>query len=115
LKNKTKYEIQFKKYLKQDPYLFPHHAELPRIDFLKGDFLEIDWKEASFVFTNSLTFSNELMDEIFSRAMMLKSGSFFINTTKHLPKNYQNKWEIIKPFSRLMSWGCCNIFLYRKK
>jgi hypothetical protein len=115
LKNKVTYEIEFEKYLKDHKHLFPLHEKLPQIEFIHGSFLDNDWANGSFVFTNSTTFDTKIMDEIFSRAQMLKKGSFFTNTTRHFPKNYMNKWDSIKPFMRLMSWGCASLFIHRKR
>jgi hypothetical protein len=115
LKNKVTYELEFGKYFKENKHLFPLHEKLPQIDFLQGNFLETDWTEGSFVFTNSTTFAPQVMDEIFNRAQVLKKGSFFVNTSKHFPKDYIHKWDSIRPFMRLMSWGCVTLFIHRKR
>jgi hypothetical protein len=115
LKTEIKYKLNFKKQLLANPHLFPNHKYAPEIEFTKGDFFERDWSYGSFVFSNSTTFSKKAMDELFVRANELKKGSIFVNTTQNMPKKYLNKWERIKPFQRLMSWGLCTVYIYKKK
>ena len=112
--HKNKYENEFPKLLETNKHLFPYHTQLPKVDFVNGNFLETDWSDGTFVFTNSVTFSNDIMEGLFDRAQLLQKGSFFINTSSHIPLKYINKWETFKPFSRLMSWGLASIFIHRK-
>ena len=112
--HKNKYENEFPKYLEIKKELFPYHTQLSKVDFINSNFLETDWSDGTFVFTNSTTFTNDIMEGLFDRAQLLQKNAFFINTTKHIPIKYIHKWETFKPITRMMSWGLGTIFIHRK-
>ncbi len=112
--HKNKYENEFPKLLETKKDLFPYHTQLPKVDFINSNFLETDWSDGTFVFTNSTTFSIDIMEGLFDRAQLLPKNAFFINTNGHIPLKYIHKWETLKPITRLMSWGLASIFIHRK-
>lgn len=95
--------------------LFPHHRNVPNLNFVKGNLLQYDWTRGSVVFTNATCFNAEIMKNIYNKAILLPKGSFFINTTLSMPKEYRKNFIALTPFDRMMSWGKAKIYIFRKK
>lgn len=118
-KNKLKYDINFRKYLEKTEYknlnLFPNHLKKPELTFYKKDFLEENWTNAGFVFSNSTCFENKTWEGIINDCQRLKRGTFLVNTSKTMPKNFSKNWISLPPFQRLMSWGVSTVYIHRKK
>jgi len=118
-KNRLKYDINFRKFLTNPEYnnlnLFPNHTKKPELSFYKKDFLEENWSNASFVFSNSTCYDNRTWERIVYQSQQLKKGAFLVNTTKNLPKNISNNWVSLPSFQRLMSWGVSTVFIHRKR
>lgn len=99
--------------MKKCSHLFTIGNSLPILEFYNEDFLNFDWKEASFVFANSTCFSAELMQSLSKKAEELPKGTFFVTFTKRLP-NLSENWEVKEGFRRLMSWGIATVYVHRK-
>ena len=87
----------------------------PYIEFICGNFMNIDLTNASFIFCNSTCFSSELLLSIARKLTKeVPNGCIVITFTKKLPFLNKNDWDIKKGFKRLMSWGLATIFVHRK-
>jgi hypothetical protein len=85
----------------------------PEISFINGDFLQLDWSDASLLFANSTCFSPDLMESLAIKAEEIKVGTFFITFTKKLP-NLSDNWIVYDSFRRLMSWGIATVYIHKK-
>ena len=87
----------------------------PSIEFICGNFMNIDLTKASFIFCNSTCFSSELLLNIAKKVSKeAPTGCIVITFTKKLPFLDKNEWEIKQGFKRLMSWGLATVFVHRK-
>lgn len=112
---KLEYDKTIKTTMASQLDLFPHHMlRIPEIKFINDDFLQHNWSDASFVFSNCTCYSKNIMNGIFENANLLRKGSFFVTTTVPMPKNFRNNWYSIPVFQRLMSWGTAHVYIYRK-
>ena len=100
--------------IKTYSHLLPiYPTTTPSLELTCGDFLEFEWKDASFVFANSTCFSPELMQNLSKKSEELKVGTFFVTFTKRLP-NLSENWEVKEGFRRLMSWGIATVYVHKK-
>lgn len=85
------------------------------IDFVQGDFLKQNWKNATIIFANSTCFSAELINSIAVKANKeCKKGTIIITFTKKLNK-LNSDWETKEGFRRLMTWGIATIYVHKRK
>ena len=85
------------------------------IEIIKGDFLKQNWENANIIFINSPCFSNDLINNIATKANKeCKSNTIIITVTKNLNK-LNSDWELRDGFRRLMSWGSATIYIYKRK
>ena len=85
------------------------------IEIIHGDFLKQNWENANIIFANSPCFSNDLINNIASKANKeCKSNTIIITVTKNLNK-LNSDWELRDGFRRLMSWGNATIYIYKRK
>jgi hypothetical protein len=90
---------------------------------LQGDILVeevegFDWStQADFVFTNSLMFTDEMMEQIAIKAENMKPQSWFISTMRPLVTSLDEEhktWDQIAKVTLQMSWGPSTLFVHRK-
>jgi hypothetical protein len=114
---KKRYDATFEKIFFENQELFPHHIgkSIPNLNYLKMNFFEEQWVQASVVYCNSTCFDEETSQMVYKKALELPSGCFLINICNHMEDQLMSFWENIEPFSRLMSWGTSEILIYRKK
>ena len=87
----------------------------PYIEYICGNFMNIDLTKASFIFCNSTCFSSELLLSISKKVSKeAPNGCIVITFTKKLPFLNTNEWDIKKGFKRLMSWGLATVFVHRR-
>ena len=102
--------------------IFPNYTfednpnkNLPNIIFKNDDFLKENLSDASFIFANSTCFSEDLMKKIAEKVdKEVKLNCIIVTTTRSLKLNNNEKWEIQKPFNRMMSWGIASFYIHRK-
>jgi hypothetical protein len=110
---KADYDIKYESVKKTNEDFIPYD-KMPVIVVENGDFLQFDWRDASFILANSTCFSVDLMTALSKKAdAELKKGTIFVTFTKRLP-NLNEKWEIRDGFRRLMSWGIATVYIHRK-
>ena len=111
---KQKYEKEINDIINKNKDLF--FFEKPNnIEFIRGDFFENSWEEASVIFVNSTCFSESMMNDIASKANReCKKGTIIITLTKKLYK-LNSDWELRDGFRRLMTWGIATIYIHRRK
>jgi hypothetical protein len=78
-----------------------------------ADVLKHDWTDATVVFANSTCFNADFMAKIAEKAMLLKTGTFFITFTKALP-NEDGFWFIHEAKTYQMSWGPATVYIQEK-
>jgi hypothetical protein len=110
---KEKFDENLKIFREENQDIVPSFTNEGNIELLCGDFLNMDWKEASFLFANSTCFSPDLMQSLSKKTEELPVGSVFITFTKRLPQLPDN-WEVNSGFRRLMSWGIATVYIHRK-
>jgi hypothetical protein len=94
----------------------PIIIRFPKMEFIKGNFLETEVSDASFIFINSTCFTLELMYELSKKLdSECKSGCVVVTFTKKLPLLNPIDWEIKPSFKRIMSWGPASIFIHIRK
>ena len=90
---------------------------------LQGDILveEVEgfnWaSEADFVFTNSVMFSDQMMEQIAEKAENMRPGSWFVSTMRQLVTSLDEEtktWDLIAKVMLPMSWGPSTLFIHRK-
>jgi hypothetical protein len=117
LKAKKRYDDSFANIFSENQELFPNHVvkNSPNIIYLKNNFFEVEWTEASVVYCNSTCFDDETTLMVYKKAMEIPSGCFLIIICNHMQDELISFWDYVEPFSRLMSWGTSEILIYRKK
>ena len=114
-----KFEDEFEKIYEENKDILPKYKNenhRPIIEFIHGDFLEVDLSKASFIFINSTTFTDDLLEKLANRFNeYCKSGCVIANTTCELTKLDKEKWEFLPYFRRYMSWGIATINVYKRK
>ncbi|CAD8090348.1 unnamed protein product [Paramecium sonneborni] len=85
----------------------------PKIEFIQGDFRELDWSDGTFLFASTTCFDPDLMKQLSKKAADLKEGSYFITVTKTLEP--QIGWDLIKSIKVQLSWGLATIHIQQKK
>jgi hypothetical protein len=110
---KEKFDVNLESFSKENPYLVPNFTFNQNIELICGDFLSMDWSDASFLFANSTCFSADLMQSLSKKTEELPIGAIFVTFTKKLPMLSEN-WEVINGFRRLMSWGIATVYVHRK-
>jgi len=110
---KEKFDENLQFFSEENPNLVPKFTYDQNIELVCGDFLSMDWSDASFLFANSTCFSPDLMQSLSKKTEELPIGAIFITFTKKLPMLPEN-WEVINGFRRLMSWGIATVYVHRK-
>ena len=103
LELENKYYQYFKEYLNQ--------TMEQDVEFIRGSLLKYDWSDGDVVFMNSTCFSDELMEDIASKAKDLKPGAFVVSFTKGLQSDC---FEVLEQKRYLMSWGPATVFIHRR-
>ncbi len=110
---KEKFDDNIKYFSKENPELVPDFTNERNIELISGDFLTMDWSDASFLFANSTCFTPELMQTLAKKTEELPIGAIFVTFTKRLPLLSEN-WEVHSGFRRLMSWGIATVYVHRR-
>lgn len=110
---KEKFDDNIKYFSKENPELVPDFTNDRNIELVCGDFLTMDWSDASFLFANSTCFTPELMQTLAKKTEELQIGAIFVTFTKRLPLLPEN-WEVHSGFRRLMSWGIATVYVHRR-
>ncbi|CAD8070341.1 unnamed protein product [Paramecium primaurelia] len=66
----------------------------PKIEFINGDFQELDWSDGTFLFASTTCFEPDLMKQLSKKAIDLKEGSYFITVTKTLEPQTSKENEL---------------------
>lgn len=85
---------------------------IQKIHFIEGDFLSIDFSDATVVFINATALIGETWDALVRRLERLNAGTIIITTTKMLKSD-----DVLlkKTLPIQMSWGIINAFIYEVK
>ena len=82
---KQYYDNKIKTIFEENNNLFNELKEPNEIKFINGDFLKVNWKDASILLMNSTCFTQDLVDKISKKAEReCKSGAIIISFTKKL-------------------------------
>ena len=82
--------------------------------FYNADILEYDWSDGDVVFAHSTCFGKTLLEAIFERSKMLKSGSILIMFSE-LPKGMDEFFELFLYSKEKMTWGTSEVFFLRRR
>lgn len=81
------------------------------IHFIKDNFLEVDFLDATIVFINATCFAAEFWQQLINKLNMLQSGIRVIVVSKQLSlSNYQ----LLDAKMYWMSWGWSSVYIYKK-
>lgn len=86
-------------------------ASKKQIDFIRSDFLELDWSDGDMVFANSTCFDEQLMLQLGQKGQHLKEGAYFVTFTKQLKSPY---FDLIHSKQYRMSWGIATVHVQRR-
>lgn len=90
-----------------------HYAEkAKKIEFILGDFLEVDLKDATLIFINATTFIGSIWENLSSRLIDLPQLHTVITTSKEL---ITNNFFLIKSTQIQMSWGVVRAYIHTRK
>lgn len=81
------------------------------IDFIHGDFLHIDFSDATLVFINATAFFGETWSSIHQHLCKLKPGTLIITTSKKLPAN---RFTVKTQTTVKMSWGLVSAYIHQR-
>ncbi|CAM6100421.1 unnamed protein product [Calypogeia fissa] len=99
--------------LEVQPNLHPK-KQSQKLDFLIGDFLQIDWSDADIIFTNATCFPDQVFHKFEDlAAKVLKTGAIVISVTR--PFSNLESWELLESKERQMSWAPALVYVYRKQ
>ncbi|KAL3675039.1 hypothetical protein R1sor_024987 [Riccia sorocarpa] len=85
-----------------------------QLQFLPGDFLEMDWSDGDVIFTNATCFEDPLFHRFEEMALkILKPGTIVISVARCFSN--QERWELLDAQERRMSWAPAMVYVYRKK
>lgn len=82
-----------------------------RINFIRGDFLEVDFFDADVIFAHATCFHDEFLMELQRRFLYLKKGARLITVTKTLSLPIL---DYVKTETHRLSWGNSTIHYYLK-
>ncbi len=89
---------------------FPDISPSP-IQFIHGDLLKIDFREASIVFINATSFTAEFWQLIIDKLTSLQRGTRVIITSKKLT---QSSYQLLEAKMYWMDWGWNSVYIYQK-
>ena len=79
------------------------------LTFVAKDILEEDWSDADIIFTNSLLFSDEVMESIADLNIKLKKGTRIISSQKFPERDYLKLTHAVR---MRMGWGLNLVYVY---
>lgn len=82
------------------------------VEFIHGDFLEVDFSDADIVFVNATCFKGELFDALIKELLKLKVGTRIILGSASLDEI--GGFELKYQHHHLMSWGLSHIRIYKR-
>jgi len=83
-----------------------------RIDFILGDFFQVNFFDADIVFANSTCFSQAMIEKLENRFLSLKKGSRIIMLTKKLTNQ---SFSLVDSLLYKQSWGEATVNFYVKQ
>lgn len=84
----------------------------PEIQFIKGDFFDIDYNDANIIYIAATCLSDETWKKLIHKMSTLKPGTRIIVATKSIQ---HEKFQKIYQCVDLMSWGLCPVKIYKIK
>lgn len=100
-----------KKYQEQIRPSLPLEKQNQEVDFIQGDFFDVDLSDADVLFTHSTCFTDDTMNRLVQRLTSLKPGARIITATKHITSP---AFELIHSKFYRMGWGEANIYIYKR-
>lgn len=87
-------------------------ANRSKIEFIHGDILEADFKDADIIFINSTCFQDDLMEALEPKLEVIRPHAHVISLSKPLksPAFHQYKHQLYE-----FSWGQATAFFHRKR
>lgn len=90
-----------------------NYAEIAKkIEFIQGNFLAVDLKEATLIFINSTTMIGPIWEQLCARLNNLSQLNTVITTSKAL---ISNNFIVIKTTNIQMSWGVVHAYIHTRK
>ncbi|OAI48476.1 hypothetical protein AYO45_04955 [Gammaproteobacteria bacterium SCGC AG-212-F23] len=84
-------------------------AKKASVEFVQGDFLQIDFSDADVIYLHATTFSADLWQQLIVKLTTLKPGTRFITITKRLPETH---FQLLHEQPLQMTWGEASAFIY---
>ena len=86
---------------------FSQEGGMPAVDFIQGDFFEVDWSDVDLLFVNATCFNPEMMRRI--GELVPRQGVAAITVTEPIPQ-----WPCIDTLSKQMTWGQGTVYIQVK-
>lgn len=89
--------------------------QLPVIDILEEDFLQIDWSHGSIIYACATCFTPSMFEDIVKKCLLLREGSKVIFLDKEIPSEYLMK--DFRPLNQIVmktSWGQGTAYVYSR-
>lgn len=84
---------------------------VPSVDFIQGDLLEVDFSDGNIFFLNATCFRDNDWSTLLKKLDALPIGIRVIVVTRHLESD---AFELIEQGTYSMSWGFSSVSVYRK-
>lgn len=80
------------------------------LEVVNGDMLKTDWSDADVIYASSICFPESLMNSILDKAKSLKKGAILAS----LKMVDNESFKLIQGFKVKMTWGSCDVHIFRK-
>jgi SAM-dependent methyltransferase len=100
-----------KKYENEIKISAPIEKQNQSVDFVRGDFCEVNFKDADVIFTHSTCFSDETMAKLIKAFSCLKPGARVITVSKSIISPY---FITVYSDKIQMGWGEGTIYIYAR-
>lgn len=82
------------------------------VQFIHGDFLHVDFSEATLIFINATAFIEPLWGQLLKKMETLSPGTTVITTSKRIKSTY---FTLTSTTRITMSWGVVNAYTHRRE
>eukprot|EP00750_Incisomonas_marina_P000977 INCI10787.1.p1 GENE.INCI10787.1~~INCI10787.1.p1 ORF type:complete len:283 (+),score=45.18 INCI10787.1:172-1020(+) len=83
----------------------------PEVELLLGDIAEVPWQDATVLFINMTTFTEQLIETIKEAAEPMKRGTVCITVTKQF---HSKAWEVVHSSEQALNWGKSHVYIHMK-
>lgn len=89
----------------------PSHFATDKVQFIHGDYFQVDFSDADIVYINATGLFGEDWDKLVEKFQQLKAHARIITTSRKLESP---QFTLVDEAWRMMSWGLNRIYIYEK-